>query len=57
MARVRVAQPVRADWRLDAGARGGALDDAQHRTLGQANVRLAAGEDRIVGAGVAAQGQ
>src|SRR5262249_21726511 len=38
MARVRMPQPMRAHRRLDAGACRRALDDAEHRALGQPGV-------------------
>jgi hypothetical protein len=48
---------VWADRRLDAGARCGARDDAQHGALCQSVAGLAAGKHRIVVADIAALGQ
>lgn len=51
-----MAQPVRRYSFVDAGPFGRALDHAVDRTLGQM-AAFATGEDGMVGAGVAAQGQ
>ena len=56
MRAVRVAQPVGGYSLVDAGLPGRALDHAIDGALGQV-AAFAAGEDGIVGAGVAAQGQ
>ena len=42
--------------RLEAGARGSTSDEAQDCPLARLGARLAAEEDRSIGAGVAAQG-
>ena len=57
VAAVGVAQPMRRDGRGDPCALRGALHHVPDGAFSQAPTVLVGGKDRIVGAGVAAQGK